>query len=97
MEIAAAKAVPEALNASSANPAPGAVPAAPARNIRSTNPLRPSGAKALLADSDDPALEWWDHERNDEKTFRTVTLRATRECHWICRSANFHFRKKSSK
>lgn len=94
MEIVGAKAVPEALNASSANPAPGEVPAAPARNIRSTNPLRPSGAKALLADSDDPALEWWDHERNDEKTFRTVTLRATRECHWICPECQLPFQEK---
>ncbi|MFI2562614.1 zinc-ribbon domain-containing protein [Paenarthrobacter sp. NPDC018779] len=50
--------------------------------------------KNLLADSDDPALEWWDHERNDEKTFRTVTLRATRTCHWLCPECGLSFPKK---
>ena len=65
--------------------------AAKARNIRSTNPVSVKTAKVLLADSDDPALQWWDHERNDEKTFRTVTLRATRSCHWICPKCRLSF------
>lgn len=72
-------------NVRAENPISKATAAAPpARNIRSTNPATAKSTKILLADSDDPARGWWDHERNDEKTFRTVTLRATRTCHWVC-------------
>lgn len=70
-------------NVRSASPTLAAV-AVPARNIRSANPASSKTAKVLLAESDDPAKEWWDHDRNDEKTFRTATLRATRTCHWVC-------------
>jgi hypothetical protein len=42
-------------------------------------------------ESDDAPLEWWDHERNDEKSFRTVTLRATRTCHWKCPECRLSF------
>lgn len=68
-----------------------APPTTPSRNIRSSNPISPRVAKILLAESEDRALEWWDHERNDEKTFRTVTLRATRTCHWICPECGLSF------
>lgn len=61
------------------------------RNIRSTNPAAAKDAKVFLADSDDPAREWWDHERNDEKTFRIVTLKATRTCKWVCPECNLSF------
>jgi hypothetical protein len=67
------------------------VAAAAVQNIRSTNPASVKTAKVLLADSDDPAREWWDHDRNDEKSFRTVTLRATRTCHWICPECHLAF------
>ncbi|MDQ0864783.1 zinc-ribbon domain-containing protein [Arthrobacter globiformis] len=77
-------------NVRSASPTSEAAPA-PARNIRSTNPATAKTTKALLADSDDPAREWWDHERNDEKAFRTVTLRATRTCHWVCPECQVSF------
>lgn len=65
--------------------------AIPSRNIRSSNPVSPRVGKTLLAESADAALEWWDHGRNDEKTFRTVTLRATRSCHWICPDCQLSF------
>ncbi|WP_245721799.1 zinc-ribbon domain-containing protein [Nocardia crassostreae] len=54
------------------------------RNIRSSNPASPRAGRLLLSDSQSPALEWWDPDRNDEATFRTVTVRATRSCHWVC-------------
>lgn len=71
-------------NVRSANPTEVTAKAAPARNIRSADPAGLNTSKALFADSDDAALDWWDHGLNDEKTFRTITLRATRTCHWIC-------------
>jgi hypothetical protein len=78
-------------NARSATPAASITNAASTRNIRSTDPARPVRAKVLLADSDDPAKDWWDHERNDEKDFRTATLRATRSCHWVCPHCGHRF------
>lgn len=91
MEIAAIPpAEAEPLTVQPASPFEAA-PAAPSRNIRSSNPVIPRGAKTLLAESEDQALEWWDHERNDEKAFRTVTLRATRECYWVCPECHLSF------
>jgi hypothetical protein len=81
-------------NTRSATPTSQTVTAAPARNIRSANPASPRASGVLLAQSDDPAKEWWDHERNDEKTFRTVTLRATRTCHWVCPECGHQFEAK---
>ncbi|WP_142061272.1 zinc-ribbon domain-containing protein [Pseudarthrobacter sp. B4EP4b] len=81
-------------NARSTTPTSSTSAATASRNIRSANPARPSTAKMLLADSDDPARGWWDHERNDEKYFRTLTLRAKRECHWVCPDCGHKFREK---
>jgi hypothetical protein len=78
-------------NVRSANPASAAVSAASSQNSRSVNPTSTKLAKILLADSEDAALDWWDHERNDEKTFRTVTLRATRTCQRICPECGHSF------
>lgn len=78
-------------NVRSATPTAETAPTAPARNIRSANPVRAKTTKLLLSESDDAALEWWDHERNDEKIFRTVTLRATRICHWMCPECRLSF------
>ncbi|GGJ22755.1 zinc-ribbon domain-containing protein [Paenarthrobacter histidinolovorans] len=78
-------------NVRAKNPISKAEMAAPARNIRSANPAAAKTTKMLLADSDDAALDWWDHERNEEKSFRTVTLRATRSCHWICPECRLSF------
>ena len=72
------------------------------RNIRSSKPTAaaPTGGttgkmgKPLLFESDDPALVWWDHERNEEKTLRTVTLRATRVCCWKCPECSHLFEEK---
>lgn len=81
-------------NVRAASPTSEAGAAAAARNIRSTNPITAKTTKVLLADSDNAAREWWDHERNDEKDFRTVSLRATRTCHWVCPKCRLSFRAK---
>ncbi|WP_426303155.1 zinc-ribbon domain-containing protein [Arthrobacter sp. R-11] len=81
-------------NVRSVTPSAATAKAVPARNIRSANPASPLTSKVLFADSDDAALDWWDHERNDEKTFRTVTLRATRTCHWVCPECHLSFTEK---
>jgi ribosomal protein S27AE len=63
----------------------------PARNIRSVNPASTIPSRQLLADSDDPAREWWDHDRNDEANYQTVTLRASRTAQWICPECGHSF------
>lgn len=37
----------------------------------------------LLFGSEDPCLQWWDHERNTEADAATVTLRARRSVWWV--------------
>lgn len=70
------------------------------RNVRSTKPttVAPAAAgkknKALFFESDDPAVSWWDHERNEEKDFRSVTPRAARVCHWKCPQRSHRFTQK---
>lgn len=49
------------------------------------------GAKNLFVNSDSPALSWWDHEANPESELKTVTLKATREAHWICPDCDHRF------
>jgi putative zinc ribbon protein len=66
------------------------------RNTRSSNPAAPRAGRVLLTESQSPALQWWDHERNDEATLRTVTVRATRVCHWVCPDCERHFEAKVS-
>ncbi|RSN39295.1 lysine biosynthesis protein LysW [Amycolatopsis sp. WAC 04197] len=61
------------------------------RNTRASVPSTPAAAKTFLTDSESPALEWWDHDRNDETTLKTVTVRATRLCHWICPQCSLRF------
>lgn len=48
------------------------------RNQRAASPGR-----VLLADSDDPCLDWWDNELNSEADLATATLRARRSVHWV--------------
>lgn len=55
-----------------------------ARNTRSSNPAAPVIGKVLLADSDLPALQWWDHEANLESRFRTVTALSNKVAAWVC-------------
>ncbi|QUQ64561.1 zinc-ribbon domain-containing protein [Kutzneria sp. CA-103260] len=64
------------------------------RNTRSSNPTSPRAGRMLLTDSESPALQWWDHERNDEATLRTATVLATRTCHWICPECDHRFEAK---
>ena len=64
------------------------------RNQRSSNPIRPRAGRVLLRESQSPALAWWDHERNDKTTLDTVTVRATRPCHWVCPECGFRFDEK---
>ncbi len=61
------------------------------RNTRASNPSLPRAERVLLAESQSPALRWWDHELNDEATFRTVTVRATRACRWVCPDCGLRF------
>ncbi len=64
------------------------------RNTRSSNPAGARVGRVLLIESESPALVWWDHERNDEATLRTVTVRAVRRCHWVCPDCDLRFRAK---
>ncbi|MCZ4563961.1 zinc-ribbon domain-containing protein [Rhodococcus sp. IEGM 1401] len=64
------------------------------RNSRSSNPASPRPGRKLLADSDSPAVDWWDHEHNDDATFRTVTVLATRICRWRCPTCGLRFEAK---
>jgi hypothetical protein len=66
------------------------------RNVRSSNPASPRPGRLLLSESQSPALHWWDHERNDESTLQTVTVRATRRCHWVCPECARRFEAKVS-
>jgi len=61
------------------------------RNIRAANPTSPRAKRQLLIDSDSPAMAWWDHERNEAATLQTVTVRAVRECHWVCPECGARF------
>lgn len=66
---------------------------------RNQNRSSYGGRKArpeLLKDSESDLLEWWDHERNTEADFDTVTLRATRVCHWRCPACGNRFAEKVS-
>lgn len=38
----------------------------------------------LLKNSDSKAVEWWDHERNDQSLWETATIKARRKAWWIC-------------
>lgn len=49
------------------------------------------GAKNLFVDSDSPALDWWDHEANQESELKTITVRARREAHWVCPECDHPF------
>lgn len=64
------------------------------QNTRSSSPGSTRGARKLLAESEHPALAWWDHERNAEATLRTITVRATRVCHWWCTKCGHRFEAK---
>lgn len=62
------------------------------RNTRSVYPTDTGTGRVLLAESGCAALDWWDSELNDEKTFRTVTVRATRKCRWRCPDCGHRFK-----
>ncbi|MFF0148536.1 putative zinc ribbon protein [Amycolatopsis sulphurea] len=66
------------------------------RNTRSSHPAAPAVAKTFLNESGSPAVRWWDYERNDETTLRAVTVRATRNCHWVCPRCSHRFTAKVS-
>lgn len=64
---------------------------------KGTSRLASAGQKRgrqLLADSDSELLKWWDHERNDESVFKTVSLLARGEVHWRCPDCDHQFVKK---
>lgn len=62
------------------------------RNTRTSHPTAAKPASPLLIDSDSSALRWWDRERNDDTTLRSVSLRARRDCHWLCPDCGLPFR-----
>lgn len=64
------------------------------RNTRSANPAGGTRGRVLLIESDSPGLQWWDSERNDEATLRTVTVAAVRKCHWRCPECDLRFQAK---
>ncbi|MEU4744758.1 zinc-ribbon domain-containing protein, partial [Actinosynnema sp. NPDC023658] len=61
------------------------------RNTRSNNPAAARPGRVLLTESNSPALPWWDHDRNDDTTLRTITVRAVRRCHWLCPDCGLSF------
>ena len=65
-----------------------------ARNTRASDPSRPRPGRALLAESQSPALDWWDHDHNEATAFDTVTVLATRSCHWRCPECGLRFEEK---
>jgi len=66
------------------------------RNSRSSHPASPRVGRVLLPESESPALDWWDHERNDEAMLATVTVRALRTCHWLCPECGLRFEAKTN-
>ncbi|MCU1634242.1 MAG: hypothetical protein JWM61_2894 [Micrococcaceae bacterium] len=58
------------------------------RNGKSSSAPSPAsrsrGAKNLFVDSQNPALEWWDHDRNPASALATVAVRSNKEHHWKC-------------
>ncbi|WP_225989509.1 zinc-ribbon domain-containing protein [Rhodococcus erythropolis] len=64
------------------------------RNSRSSGPSNPRPGRILLTESKSPALQWWDHESNDEATLGTVTVLATRLCRWHCIECGHRFEAK---
>ena len=61
------------------------------RRERQTTKQPGSKKKDLLKDSGLPVLDWWDHDRNDQVTWNTVTGRARREAHWKCPECGLGF------
>lgn len=63
--------------------------------IRNQRSRRPDGAPALpqllLHMSGLPAVDWWDHERNDDSSFRTATTKASRFAAWVCPECGHRF------
>lgn len=48
-------------------------------------PTGPAGSgKVRFRDSKEDALIWWDHSRNDETVFETITVKARRKAWWVC-------------
>jgi rubrerythrin len=63
--------------------------------VRNQNPSTYRGRAAkptLLKDSPDSrAFKCWDHERNTQSDFETVSIRGTRLCHWVCPECGHRF------
>lgn len=47
--------------------------------------------KTLFADSQSPALAWWDHELNDPELLATLATQEQTQCWWKCRSCGHQF------
>lgn len=55
-------------------------------------PSKPAGTGRIsFKDSCDEAISWWDHARNDENVFATITVKARRKMWWICPECGENF------
>lgn len=63
-----------------------------------THPNTPTlyvpGESHLLRDSDEPCLEWWAHDLNDEELFKSVRAHARKEAVWRCPKCGATFTRK---
>lgn len=55
------------------------------RNTKSRSGVDNNGKRVrLFKELESPVVEWWDHERNDEKLWNTARPRGRQEVWWVC-------------
>jgi hypothetical protein len=64
------------------------------RNQRTSQASSGPPRKITLAESDSPAMAWWDHARNDAELLATLTPKARREVAWVCPDCSKRFKAK---
>ena len=66
------------------------------KNTRTKHPTdRASAAGQLLRESGSAALQWWDHDANDEIVFETTKTLGRKLVHWRCPQCGHRFEAKS--
>ncbi|MBX7133608.1 MAG: hypothetical protein K1X67_13115 [Fimbriimonadaceae bacterium] len=67
------------------------------RNLKSASYGGRASKQPLLRESPESRpFKWWDHERNKQSDFDTVSLNGTRVCNWICGECGYRFKEKVS-